>query len=465
MAEQREARFWRYEGDFGVSRLTEALQSAASGHVPLDEEAALHLVSVEAARDDDDALALREDAQLLLDSPLPDEALRAVWRAATRGSHDPGPHHARAWLRAITDVCDDELSRLPPSGEQLGYGSAPVVVVDEGAMREAALTEVRALWVQLAQADVASVLERVVTEVDADLGFRLFLRVAKAAAVQVTLERYDRYQQIGEAFGYPGRLVHHGLDVLWPRFDDFSARRRFEGDIGFSFLAGRFHSDLWEHSYSVDEGIRGATGDYGGAVPGSHAYVLLQDSQRLFGSPLSDATLTALWRVVTCRGYDPGASGVGMRQWLRRVVEVCADRLREIDPGFMVGAPGPASAEQTDRVLQELRQSAPALTNSIHNSPWYGASTSPWFELSGVAVPALEQVVTQVDPDLGFRLLLGLLRAYSVPVSEERYARYVDLGERLGYGRYPVLELQDLVLPERPCRDRRHGGEGEGSLW
>lgn len=48
-------------------------------------------------------------------------------------------------------------------------------------------------------------------------------------------------------------------------------------------------------------------------------------------------------------------------------------------------------------------------------------------------VPALERVVTEVDPDLGFRLFLRVLKAYLVPISEPQHLRYRELGERFGY--------------------------------
>jgi hypothetical protein len=50
-------------------------------------------------------------------------------------------------------------------------------------------------------------------------------------------------------------------------------------------------------------------------------------------------------------------------------------------------------------------------------------------------VHALEEVVTHVDPDLGYRLFRRLLRALSVPLTAARYARYQALSEEFGHGR------------------------------
>lgn len=149
----------------------------------------------------------------------------------------------------MVEKCEEEISAGVPEPVP---GRPAVVVVDESAMKEQVLAEVPAVSGLPTGPQVASALARVVAEVDADLGFRLFLRVLKAYAVPVDLERYDRYREIGDGFGFPAPLVHHGLAVRWPRFDDASVRRRFGRDFGFSFIAGRFHGDLWQHSYTVE---------------------------------------------------------------------------------------------------------------------------------------------------------------------------------------------------------------------
>nr|WP_237525619.1 contact-dependent growth inhibition system immunity protein [Streptomyces sp. SID4985] len=395
---QREARFWRHEEDFGLSRLAEGAEFPAG--------------------DADELHVLCADARLLLESPLSDEDVRGLWSAASGGGDDPGPR-TRDWLSGV-------VSAARAAGEPERYGNPPLVTVNEQAMRRVVLAEARGVG--------PAPLERVVGEVDADLGFRLFLRVLKARGVMVSVRRYDRYQEIAEGFGYPGRLVAEGLAVSWPRFDDPSAGRRFAEDFGFSLLAGRFHGDLWQHAYTVEDGIRGAAGDRTGTVPGSYAFALLEDTLRLARSPLSDDTLAGLWRVATARGYEVARP----REWLRGVGDVCAGLLPEPVPDVLPARP-PAGA--TDAVLRELRDIAPALTRGIHDSPWYGASTSPWFALAETAVPALEQVTAHVGPDLGFRLLLRVLIAYGVPVTEAQSARYAEIATALGHPRYDLSDL------------------------
>ncbi|MFJ5288174.1 hypothetical protein [Streptomyces sp. NPDC088348] len=48
-------------------------------------------------------------------------------------------------------------------------------------------------------------------------------------------------------------------------------------------------------------------------------------------------------------------------------------------------------------------------------------------------VPALKQVVGEACADLGYRLFLRAMKAYSVEISEERCETFVALGERFGY--------------------------------
>ncbi|MDQ1022219.1 hypothetical protein [Streptomyces afghaniensis] len=67
--------------------------------------------------------------------------------------------------------------------------------------------------------------------------------------------------------------------------------------------------------------------------------------------------------------------------------------------------------------------------------------------LDGV-VPALQRVV-DVDPDLGFRLLLRALKGYFVPISQARYERCLAFGDELGLGA-DVVDDRDFNLPSDP---------------
>ncbi|MCT9011404.1 hypothetical protein [Streptomyces rhizosphaerihabitans] len=65
-------------------------------------------------------------------------------------------------------------------------------------------------WRPVPATEVMDALEHVVTRIDPDLGFRLFLRVLSVLQVSLTQERYDRYRAIGERFGYG---EYHVCDV------------------------------------------------------------------------------------------------------------------------------------------------------------------------------------------------------------------------------------------------------------
>ncbi|MFB7600984.1 hypothetical protein [Streptomyces sp. NPDC056160] len=60
---------------------------------------------------------------------------------------------------------------------------------------------------------------------------------------------------------------------------------------------------------------------------------------------------------------------------------------------------------------------------------------------------ALEQVVTLAEADLGFRLFLRALKAYSVRLPKEHYDRFLVLGEQLGYPLALVRDGLDVDWP------------------
>lgn len=77
---------------------------------------------------------------------------------------------------------------------------------------------------------------------------------------------------------------------------------------------------------------------------------------------------------------------------------------------------------------------------------WRPDGAAHWHGIPGaVAARALEQVVSEVDPDLGFRLFLPVLLALGMPLTEERYARYKALGERFGYGEFHVSQVEGFI--------------------
>ncbi|MEV7997198.1 hypothetical protein AB0O67_36585, partial [Streptomyces sp. NPDC086077] len=344
---------------------------------------------------------------------------------------DPADHgmNMHTWLRAISDLATNRLRQNKNS-----YTPPPVRPVRDKDLCGEVVAEIRALAVELTGAaalrDLAPALLQVAGQTDADLGYRLFLRALKAHSVRVSKERYDRFRQLGERLGYPVAVVRDGLDVDWPPID--TTHRDTAWDFGLSGLAGNAHQD-WRADSALREIRRVADVDEPGQSPGSAAALLLEDALRLLHSPLPDDTLTTLWVAVS-----DAALRIDGRDWLRLITEVCEERLRTVAPTYIPVVSPATPTESADTVLRELRGTAPAMAErsiSPHCQP------VPATE----AMAALEQVVRQVDPDLGFRLLLRLLAVLSVPVTPEQYERYRAIGERFGYGEYHVDGIEHLV--------------------
>ncbi|WP_051715508.1 hypothetical protein [Streptomyces bikiniensis] len=209
---------------------------------------------------------------------------------------------------------------------------------------------------------------------------------------------------------------------------DESHRPLFEGDFGLSALTSWFPWD--GPGTTAQDCLRGAVAaDDAARTPGSAAAVLLVDVLRLLESPLSDETIAALWRGATGGRHDIAYLRLGPREWLRTIADACRARLVEVAPDHRPAAP-PADTARQDAVLREVRDADALLT---------GAPDAP------ATLTAVEEVVSRVDPDLGYRLLLRLLGTRRVHLTEERYARHLALCEHFGYGTEHVSEGVELL--------------------
>ncbi|MFJ2395207.1 hypothetical protein ACIOTI_20960 [Streptomyces sp. NPDC087843] len=457
MTGRQEPYYVDYDADFGLSGLTEAF---ALSPAPKDTGAALGLVTakldaydLECAVDGVGHLSadersilgfdishdewgyaddLREDVRGLVESPLTDEAIRTVWRAAAGGAWDPAAHgmSARDWLRRVDGICVARPHRRIP-----GRRPAPSALWDHrppaaDQVRDDVVAEIRFCRERSAGSfpspDTPGALEEVAARVP-ELGFRLFLRALKTHSVRIDKEWYDRLQALAERFGHSSALVDSGLDIVWPPLDP--ARRDTTWDFGLSGLAGKAH---WDWRASREEIRSAADGDDVGQTPGSAAAVLLEDTLRLLGSALPDAALSALW------GGASGVPGpVEGRDWLRLIADVCRERLREVAPAYRPVV-APARTELADLVLREVREVASTVMVRVispHRRPVLAVDVTD----------ALEHVVTRIDPDLGFRLFLRVLIELSVPLTQEQYDRYGAIGERIGYGAYHVSDVDHLI--------------------
>lgn len=419
-----------YDGDFGLSGLAGKLGAGTPS--PGDEQVGDEQVG--------------EDARRLLDSALPEDAMRTLWLAACREQFDPIGHGMDmwSWLRRLSDEHPPPPRKRPGPTKYLSTipSGPPRPVLVEEEMREALLAEIRAAEQDLARAvplpEAVPALRRVVTEAGADLGFRLFLRLLKAYAVRVGKEQYDRFLSLSDPFEYHYGVVHDEMDVDWPPID--TTRRDSTWDFGLSSLTDRFVGH-WYDDTARDVVRKCAEADDAAQTPGTAAALLLEDAQRLLESPLSTDAITALWLVASDAGFRLDRYSIDARQWLEQIADVCRERLRDMAPDYRLVPAPPVRTELRDEVLRELRDIAPEMA---------ARSVSPrWQSVPGAAaVEALEQVVVQADHDLGFRLFLRALHALAVPLTEERYARYQALGERFGYGEFHVSQVDHLLERE-----------------
>ncbi|WP_329316965.1 hypothetical protein [Streptomyces sp. NBC_01262] len=202
-------------------------------------------------------------------------------------------------------------------------------------------------------------------------------------------------------------------------------------DFGLTGLTERFHQD-WRTGLTGTLSARDVvaeSADY-------DARAILEDTLRVLHSSLPTWAVTALWHASTERNHDLDAVGTDGRAWLREIVDVCVERIKQDDPDFTAAVPVPAPDALTGAVLDEILIAGPALTDKTMN--W------PQCEVSGV-VPALESAVHQVGPDLGFRLFLRAMLRYRVPISRTQFERYVALGERFGFAEFFFTNVEVLT--------------------
>ncbi|MFJ9596834.1 hypothetical protein ACIRS3_29320 [Streptomyces virginiae] len=428
-----------YGEDFGLTALTERLSRPGSASGPA---AALALAQELADRSEgEEAVELEEDARRLLASGLPERVLHTVWLAATGNAFDPAGHGmtCRAWLERISEVATARLrqnkaSRTPP----------PVRPVRDRQLCRAVVAELRVTAPALMGASplpkLVDCLEHVVTGADADLGMRLLLRALKAHSVPVPSGQYRRLLALGRQFGLPPGAVHDGLAISWPPVSTAS-RYGVNGDFGFSGLARQFTAG-WHYRTPREAVAAAVKADGYERPPGSEAAVLLEDIRRLLDPGLSDDAITVLWLAATDRGYSIDRFGISGREWLEQIAEVCEEHLTEVAPAYVPAAPAASPPPATgvgDEVLREIRAMSPLAASR---------TVSPAFHpLEGTTVmEALELIATQIDADLGFRLLVRTVEVLQLPLTEEQYTRYETLAGRYHYSDDHLLFSVDHLV-------------------
>ncbi|MEU6484301.1 hypothetical protein [Streptomyces sp. NPDC046887] len=214
--------------------------------------------------------------------------------------------------------------------------------------------------------------------------------------------------------------------------------RSREFDFGISGLSTWFDSTWTVEYVSPTDVVRAAVVGHGGRS-GAH---IADDAVRLWASPLSADALGQLWQGATGCAHVLGRWSIDGRRWMRQIVDVCVG-CGTADAKILSAERFPSPpGELLPQVLAELRDAQDRL--------WQGVTERGDEGWLPDLVGALEQCIVDVSPDVGFRLFLRALNEYWVPATTESYDRWVELGERFGYGEFVVHVVEHLTrLPER----------------
>ncbi|MFK0180581.1 hypothetical protein ACIQVR_31950 [Streptomyces xanthochromogenes] len=427
----RQIYYLDHSEDFGLSGLTGKICSRIGLRIdaPSVLSVAHHMATEQVDRQ------LGTDIRLLLEAPLSEDALRRAWMAATRACFDPTEdgQGIRDWLHRLADIC--------PAGEEdvnLDESEGLDEIrpqISEEALRDLVTDEIAELTPRLQYAlptpDTVAALHAIVQHADAELGLRMFLRAVKAYSVPIPAEQHTRLLRLAEQLAYHFSVIHADLNVQWPRLDPGN-RMLTSGRFGLPTLASQFHADNWYDDATPRQLVRRFIESDAGLAPGTQAAVLLDDTQRLVDSPLSDRVIADLWLASSGRWYADAQFDSTGRPWLGEIIDECRTYLRDMDPSYR---PRLAPTQEALRaaVLHEVQACRAVLdAATLHAALTEGAGT------------ALEQAAMATAPDLTFRLLLETLLIAESTVSHEQYARFTELGEHFGYHPDYVLHRQGL---------------------
>lgn len=213
---------YRFDSDFGFSYLTRCLSIERAPGQTASDAVAYALRGWGGDPPGATPAAVLDDTLRLLESALPSDVLTTLWLTATRRGHDLEHFgiDGRDWLRQIADMCVNQLRTVNPSftatTPEAASDALAEVVLDELAQIAPELTAVIERSSSSAPlykvSGAVPVLEQTIALVDPDLGFRLLLRALSAYWVPISQARFDRYEALGERFGFGEFLVnevHH----------------------------------------------------------------------------------------------------------------------------------------------------------------------------------------------------------------------------------------------------------------
>ncbi|MFE9574489.1 hypothetical protein ACFYMW_39265 [Streptomyces sp. NPDC006692] len=175
-------------------------------------------------------------------------------------------------------------------------------------------------------------------------------------------------------------------------------------------------------------------------------YQLGTDLRLLLRASLPDHVLHRVWLAATRGCFDPTDSGERIRDWLHLLSDVCPAESGQPDLTESAGLDGarPQISEEKLRglVRVEIEELAPRLRRAL-----------PAAEM----VSALYDIVEHVDAELGLRMVLRAVKAYSVPVPAAQYTRLLQLAKQLAYHlsvvhkglnvQWPPIDPGDRTLP------------------
>lgn len=226
----------------------------------------------------------------------------------------------------------------------------------------------------------------------------------------------------------------------------------YEDDFGLSALAGKLAS-----ATAPDLGrAREFAAEVAGDCEGEGAVELGVDIRCLLDSGLPDETLRAAWLAATHERFDPADFGTDLHGWLTRLAERYPARPRKKPQVYWPSPPHPEFAEEKLRaaVVAEIRASAAELRRALVHG---GAGRT----LPATVPEALEAIAGQADGETGFRLLLRVLKAWSVPVPKDQYDRLMELSSELRWPGPLIYDGLDIRwLPIDPARRDRAGDFG-----
>ncbi|MFG3096434.1 hypothetical protein [Streptomyces sp. NPDC048202] len=214
-----------------------------------------------------------------------------------------------------------------------------------------------------------------------------------------------------------------GLSWLAEQCDDIADLRPAELDCFDEQGRGRVSAMLMVAERSVADLVPSASRQLG------------RDTGRLLESAVPDETIRTAWVGSTDHVFDPGKEKVDARVWLEMLASAWLAAEVRREPEFIPSAADPVTEDAARAaVLRAMGPFAADVARAHEEGERYN-----WLPLPHL-VPALEQLVSEVCADLGFRLFLRAVKRYELPVDGTSLTAFTALGERFGYPELLVEE-------------------------